>query len=360
MSARCASRTRWAGAMMCVVLLLVACSGGAAVSVPGLSYKSTTASAEADPLANYSLTGDTTPVLDPSIIRWGTTYSMFSTDVSSQTAGPSLPIRCSQDEVKWTRCGSVFASVPGWVTTAVPGVAGLWAPDVTYWNGLYRVYYSGSTLYSQRSVIGVATNVTLDATDPRYKWVDQGEVLGSVPGDDFNAIDPSVMVDADGRIWMNYGSYWSGVKQIELDPATGKVLAGAVRYDLATRPGVANNPIEGASMVRHGNYYYLFVSVDYCCNSSVATNNYKQAVGRATSPHGPFVDTNGTPMMSGGGTVLLDHDAVWNAAGGGTAYIDPDTGESLLVFHAMKTTENYARYGWLKQISWQNDWPVLQ
>ncbi len=65
---------------------------------------------------------------------------------------------------------------------AVPGVVGLWAPDVTYWGGLYRVYYSGSTLNSQRSVIGVATNVTLDPNDPRYEWVDQGEVLGSRAG----------------------------------------------------------------------------------------------------------------------------------------------------------------------------------
>jgi beta-xylosidase len=55
--------------------------------------------------------------------------------------------------------------------------------------------------------------------------------------------------------------------------------------------------------VARNGYYYLFVSMDYCCNPSYLTDNYKEAVGRATSPHGPFVDMSGTPMLSGGGTV---------------------------------------------------------
>lgn len=331
------------------------------MSSAGLSYRlSATGSPETDPLANYSLVGDTGPIHDPSIIRSGATYYMFTTDVIGVRPEPSLPMRCSQDEVTWTACGGVFPGIPGWLRAAVPGILGLWAPDVTYWGGLYRVYYSGSTLNSQRSVIGVATNVTLDPSDPRYRWVDQGEVLASQPGEDFNAIDPNVLLDTDGRIWMNFGSYWSGIKQMELDPATGKVLQGAVRHDLATRPGVVNDPIEGASMVRHGDFYYLFVSVDYCCNGDVSTDNYKEAMGRSTSPQGPFVDINGTPMMSGGGTVILDRDTIWNAPGGATAYVDPENGESLLVFHALKMTEGGAMYGWLKHISWQNDWPVLQ
>ena len=58
--------------------------------------------------------------------------------------------------------------------------------------------------------------------------------------------------------------------------------------------------VEGSYVYHHGGYYYLFVSVDYCCNAALASNNYKEAVGRSTSPHGPFVDEDGTPMMRGG------------------------------------------------------------
>jgi arabinan endo-1,5-alpha-L-arabinosidase len=137
-------------------------------------------------------------------------------------------------------------------------------------------------------------------------------------------------------------------------------LAGAPLASLATRPGVVNDPIEGASIVQHGNFYYLFVSVDYCCNADVATDNYKEMVGRSTSHEGPFVDENGVPMMSGGGTVILDAQGMWNAPGGATAYVDSQSGESILVFHALKMTENGAMYLWMKHISWQNDWPVLQ
>lgn len=84
--------------------------------------------------------------------------------------------------------------------------------------------------------------------------------------------------------------------------------------------------------MRHGNYYYLFASVDYCCEATAAEDNYKEAVGRSTSPYGPFVDHAGISMLNGGGTVLLEGNAAWNAPGGATAYIDASTGESLLVF----------------------------
>jgi arabinan endo-1,5-alpha-L-arabinosidase len=122
---------------------------------------------------------------------------------------------------------------------------------------------------------------------------------------------------------------------------------------------VPNNPIEGASIVHHGDFYYLFVSVDYCCDANVSDDNYKEAVGRSASPQGPFVDMDGTPMMNGGGTVILEAQGTWNAPGGATAYVDAATGESVLVFHALKMTEVGAPYLWGKQISWQNDWPVL-
>jgi arabinan endo-1,5-alpha-L-arabinosidase len=209
-------------------------------------------------------------------------------------------------------------------------------------------------------VIGLATNTTLDPADPDYKWVDRGLVLESKDGDDFNALDPSILAETDG-VWLTFGSYWTGIKQRQIDPATGKLLASnPTRYELATRPGVPDNPIEGASLVRHGNYYYLFVSVDFCCEQNVAANNYKQAVGRSTSRHGPFVDENGTPMMNGGGTVLLQGDSNWGAPGGGTAYIDVKSGESLIIFHAHNLAKNGHPYQWVKSLQWVNDWPLIE
>ncbi len=338
------------------IYLLFAC--GCSATIEGhLSYDAEASNA----LANYSQAGDVAPVLDPSIMRQGSTYFAFSTDVGSAPTISHLPIRCSQDKVNWSACGAVFpGGVPAWIAGNVPGLTGLWAPDISYFNGLYHVYYCGSTLGSNRSVIGLATNTTLDPADPSYQWVDRGPVLASNPGDDFNAIDPNILVDSDNSVWLTYGSYWTGIKQRQIDPQTGMLLgSNSRRYDLATRPGVPNNPIEGASMVRHGGYYYLFVSVDYCCQATLAQDNYKEAMGRSTSVHGPFVDEAGTPMLNGGGTVLLEGNAAWNAPGGGTAYVDASSGESLLIFHVQNLSEGGAPYQWVKTLDWVNDWPVI-
>jgi len=348
----------WRAASVCLLslCLLTLCSCG--VTLLGhLSY----AIEASDPLAHYSLTGDTLPVLDPSMIRQGSTYYSFSTDVAGFPTGSNLPIHCSQDRVNWTACGSVFPQgIPAWVQDSVPGVVGLWAPDISYFNGEYHLYYNGSLLHTQQTVIGLVTNATLDPKDSAYKWVDRGQVLESSPGDDFNALDPTILVDQDGSVWLTYGSYWSGIKQRQIDPDTGMLLASnPMRYDLATRPGVPHNPIEGASLVRRGGYYYLFVSVDYCCEANTSTNNYKQAVGRSTSPHGPFVDEDGTPMMNGGGTVLIEGDSNWGAPGGGTAFIDAGNGDSLIIFHAHNLAKSGHPYQWLKKLDWLNGWPII-
>lgn len=322
-----------------------------------LSYAAETV----DPLATYSQIGDTGPVLDPSIIRQGSTYYAFSTDVAGYPGNGNIPIHCSQDKINWVACGSVFPNgMPDWIPRKVPGVIGLWAPDISFFNGEYHLYYNGSKLHTQETVIGLATNTTLDPTDPDYKWVDRGMVLQSKKGDDFNALDPTILIDSDKSVWLTYGSYWSGIKQRQIDAVTGMLLtSNPTRYDLATRPGVPHNPIEGASLVHHGSYYYLFVSVDYCCEQNNADNNYKQAVGRSLSPHGPFVDEAGARMMNGGGTVLLKGDSIWNAPGGGTAFFDSDSGESLIVFHAHNLDKSNTPYQWVKTLKWEDNWPVI-
>jgi len=346
---------RATGLCLVSVCLLLLCSCAARLTGQ-LSY-----AVQSNSLRGYLLAGSVDPVLDPSIMRQDATYYEFNTDVAGFPGSGHLPIHCSQDKVHWIACGSVFpGAMPQWITDDVPGISGLWAPDVSYFDGLYHIYYCGSTLGSNRTVIGLATNTTLNPSDPGYQWLDRGLVLESYPGDDFNALDPNIMVDTDGSVWLTFGSYWTGIKQRRIDPETGMLQASnPTQYDLASRPGVPHNPIEGASLVRHGNYYYLFVSVDYCCKATMAEDNYKQAVGRSTSPHGPFVDEQGTPMLNGGGTVLLEGNSQWNAPGGGTAYIDPSTGESLIVFHAQNIAKAGVPFVWVNNLNWVNGWPQI-
>lgn len=315
---------------------------------------------ETTPLENNSVAGAIGPVHDPSIILEKGTYYLFSSDPVHPAAGQYLSVRCSEDKLTWTSCGQVFTRLPDWVPAAVPGVSVLWAPDISYFHGAYHLYYAASTAGSQTSVIGLATNTTLDPADPNFQWVDRGPVLASHAGDDFNAIDPNILIDSNQRVWLTYGSYWTGIKQREIDPATGMLLAAnPVRLELASRPGTVDDAIEGASLIQHGGFYYLFLSADHCCENQTAQDDYKQIVGRSTSPNGPFLDAQGAPLSEGGGSILIQGNAAWIAPGGGTAYLDPNTGDSLLVFHALDMANGATPTLWIKTIQWQNDWPVL-
>jgi arabinan endo-1,5-alpha-L-arabinosidase len=333
------------------------------VKVTDSSGASATASlsvviAVASPLTNYEFSGDTSPVHDPSIIRQNSTYYMFSTDASSSQGG-FIPIRCSTDKIAWRACGYVFATLPAWISGAVPQATGIWAPDVSYFNNSYHVYYAASSFGSNVSAIGLATNTTLDSTDPNYHWSDQGLILQSSVSDNFNAIDPNILIDAGGLVWLNYGSFWTGIYQRQIDPTTGQIQSGSATYHLAERASnVSNDPIEAASLVYDNGFYYLFVSWDYCCEANPAQSDYKIVVGRGTSPNGPFIDESGVDLAAGGGTILLQGDATWAGPGGQTAYVDP-TGGDLIVFHALLLSQNGLDFLFVRSLSWTNGWPVI-
>jgi arabinan endo-1,5-alpha-L-arabinosidase len=189
-------------------------------------------------------------------------------------------------------------------------------------------------------------------------------VLQSYASDNFNAIDPSVLVDTDStgtvtHVWMTYGSFWGGIYERELDPVTGKLsTTNTAITNLATRPAVTYDPIEGSSLVKHNGFYYLFVSFDYCCSNPISSADYKIAVGRSTSPNGPFVDQSGTAMTNGGGSILLSSGQLWTAPGGQTVYIDP-VGGDLITFHALSVAQNYLDYLFVEPITWVSDWPQI-
>ena len=347
----------WAGAAACGLCLLL--TSGCSRHSPTLAptrYGSTG-------LATNPLRGDIVPVHDPSVIHAGDTWYAFTTDLPFTHEPHFLPIRCSPNAVTWQRCGYVFEALPDWVRRQVPAAVGLWAPEVVYFGGVYHLYYAASSLGSQQSAIGLATNTTLDRANSTYRWVDQGEVLSSHQGDNFNAIDPAVLIDEHSpakEMWLTYGSFWSGIKQRRLDPATGRLSAADTHtYALAARPRDPRHAIEGASMMQHDGWYYLFVSVGLCCEIPIERDTYRQLVGRSRSVHGPFAGEDGSSMLKGGGTVLLDSNSLWLAPGGASVYDNPGAGETLVTFHALKRSENGALYLWIKRFAWKNDWPVL-
>jgi arabinan endo-1,5-alpha-L-arabinosidase len=140
----------------------------------------------------------------------------------------------------------------------------------------YHLYYSVSSFGSRNSAIGLATTRTLDPSSPEYRWTDEGMVLRSYQEkDDWNAIDPNLVLEGD-RAWLVWGSFWGGIKMRRVDPSSGK-LSGAdeTMHSLSSRPREQpiNGSVEAPFIVRHGDYWYLFVSFDRCCRGAESTYN---------------------------------------------------------------------------------------
>lgn len=232
---------------------------------------------------------------DPSsIVQCKDAYYVFYT-------GRGVPSYHSKDLVKWERGPAVFATAPEWIATVVPENRNMsyWAPDVMKLGDRYLLYYSVSTMGKMTSGIGLATNPTLDPSDPAYHWTDQGVVVRTQEGAGYNAIDPAVFHDRDGRLWLTFGSYWSGIKLIELDPQTGKRIApDSKQFSLA-----GNDSIEASYLCRHDDYYYLFVNWGSCCQGPKSTYNIR--IGRSKTVTGPYLDKAGVDLLQRGGSVFL-------------------------------------------------------
>jgi hypothetical protein len=284
---------------------------------------------------------------DPTIIKQGRYYYAFITgDIGTRTY---LPMKRSTDLLHWTELGPVFTTPPAWVVAELGLTPGdFWAPDITYFAGEYHLYYAASSFGTNNSVIGLATSKTLDPADPAYGWNDRGLVFRSSPADNFNAIDPEVVLDGP-RAWLAFGSFWDGIKMRRLDRRTGMLSTEDITlYSLASRGGAS---IEGASIVRHGGFYYLFASLDFCCRG--IQSDYRVVVGRSRSITGPYADQAGTPMLAGGGTELLRGYNEFRGPGGGDVYGD------FYAHHYYDLYDNGAPKLSIRRISWAGGWPAL-
>jgi len=234
-------------------------------------------------------------VHDPStIVKCESEYWLFYT-------GRGVQSYHSRDLMTWKRGPQVFTSAPAWTHEAVPAHFGnsFWAPDVMRVGDRYLLYYAISTFGKKVSAIGLATTPTLNPNDPKFGWQDEGEVIRSTSTNNFNTIDPAIFHDTNGTLWLSFGSFWSGIKLIQLDPKTGKRIAP----DSPIYPLAHWDSIEASYLYQHDGYYYLFLNWGACCRGTNST--YEIRVGRSKEVTGPYLDQTGIDMQKGGGTLVL-------------------------------------------------------
>lgn len=323
-------------------------------------------------------------VHDPVMIESEGTYYLYNT-------GNGIGFYSSPDLENWEFHGSIFEEAPEWTYDVNPEFQNhMWAPDITYHDGTYYLYYSVSAFGRNSSAIAVATNSTLDPSDPDYEWTDHGPVIRSVPGRDmWNAIDPAIAYDDEGNPWMSFGSFWMGLKIFKLDesmkkpavPQQWRTIASRERdfkvderdagdaanpeldYEelytedlLESNRNMENGAIEAPYIFKKNGWYYLFASWDRCCRG--LDSSYKVVVGRSKNIDGPYLDKSDQKMIHGGGTLIAKETDSWAAVGHPAAYTFNDT--DYLVAHAYDKDDEGRPKLILAEITWDEDgWPSV-
>jgi arabinan endo-1,5-alpha-L-arabinosidase len=277
---------------------------------------------------------------DPTLIKEGSIWWSPST-------GTGLAMKYSSDGLAWNNGIQIFAKELSWWRTYAPNMGSndVWAPDIQYYNGRYYMFYSVSEFGKNNSAIGLTSCSSIATGD----WRDDGVVISSKSGTNaYNAIDPNMVIDADGKPWLVFGSWFDGLHVVRLNSSTWKP-SGTI-YSIAYKSG----GIEGGSMIYKDGYYYLFASIGVCCQGVNST--YKIVYGRSTSITGPFVDKNGVSMSSGGGTILDSGNARWVGPGGQDVY---KNGSSYVIArHAYDANNNGAPTLLISDLNFSSGWPT--
>ena len=260
------------------------------------------------------------PGHDPSMVRFEDGYALMSTN-------NNLQLWTSEDAYTWRDHKSTVSGVPQWAYTYAPKTEGIWAPDLFYMNGEYRVYYCVSEFGVRNSAIGYQATTSIMPGTNGYGWKDHGHVFHTKQGtDSYNAIDADVVKDTEGNYWMAFGSFGLGIQLIKLDATTGyQASDDKTVYNIARRTSKESGGAEeGPSLIEHNGQYFLFTAWDKCCQqgANIEQTTYKTAYGRADKVTGPYKDRAGYSMASGGGTILLERYGRYVGPGGGEAFQD--------------------------------------
>ncbi|MFP4199465.1 MAG: family 43 glycosylhydrolase [Halanaerobium sp.] len=290
---------------------------------------------------NIKLKGDL-KAHDPALVKENDKWWLFHT-------GKGVGVKSSADLKNWKKEESILDKPLIWWSDYVENFDrenDVWAPDLEYFNGRWWLYYSVSEFGTNNSLIGLLSADSIEEGN----WKDEGLVITSAAGKEYNTIDPNLFIDPEGKPWLVFGSWFDGIKLVKIDSKTMKTK-GEI-YSLARRSvhGRAAG-VEAPSLTYRDGYYYLFTSIDHCCRGR--KSDYKIAYGRSKNIKGPYVDKNNLSLLNGGGTILTAGDEKYIGHGGQDLY-----NNSQLVHHAYHRKNGEYRF-FIKKLDWKDGWPTL-
>jgi beta-xylosidase len=249
---------------------------------------------------------------DPAVILANRTYWAYSTG----SAGRNLQVISSPDLSTWSAPTDPLPVLPSWATAGLT-----WAPGVIDIGGTYVMYYTVHDPTLGHQCISVATSST-----PRGPFTDASSgplICQSANG---GSIDPNPYLDpATGSLVLLWKSDDNSIGNPThlwgqpLAPNGLSLAPGSSPSLLLTESARWQSPtVEGPTVVRNGNRYYLFYSasnyassssgIGYAVASSVLGRYSNQSLfgpwlgtrGNATGPQGPwvFVDASGATRLA--------------------------------------------------------------
>lgn len=286
---------------------------------------------------------------DPTMIEANGTYYRFWT-------GENIPSAQSTNLTNWQDARAVYTSgYSAWVDEWLTGIAGEtfnfpWAPDVSRFAGKYHIYSSFSAKFGDN--ISCITHLSTDDI-ARGNWTDLGPVICTKGNETYNAIDADVGIDAEGKPWLAFGSFWDGILGMELTSDGSRASSTLTRLAWA-------NEIEAPVLFYRCGFYYLFVTWGLCCpgeGRSISQLTYRVAVGRSKNVMGPYVDRSGKAMLDGGGTLMVQGDHTnWAAAGHSDVMV---SGHRIYhLYHAYKQSNGNAQLRIVEMPFDEEQWPV--
>jgi beta-xylosidase len=271
---------------------------------------------------------------DPSIIRVDNVY--YATGTSSEWA-PYYPIYRSSNLKDWRLSGYVFDKAPEWTTGS------FWAPEYYKIGDTYFVYYTARRKADNRSFIGVATSKY-----PDHGFTDHGVIIEHGK----EAIDPFIFNDG-GQLYITFKAYGLDDRPIEL--LGYKLSADGLKTEgesFSLLKDSSRAGMEGQSILKKDNYYYLFYSAGNCCGQGCS---YAVNVARSANFKGPYELFSGNPILS--------ENEAWKCMGHGT-FVSAENGNMYYLHHAYnkKSTVFTGREGLLSELGWQGPagWPTLK
>lgn len=275
---------------------------------------------------------------DPSVIRAGEDYWATTT---SGTWEPEFPILHSRDLINWEVVGAVFQKRPAWAARD------FWAPEISEDGGRFFVYYTA------RKKGGPLCVAVATSTNPAGPYMDRGTLVCQ----DIGSIDAMAVRDERGDrylIWKEDGNSRNQPTPLWAQKLSddGTKLVGSkhelIRNDPKTWEG---GVVEGAFVLRRGEWFYLFYSGNLCCGRRC---NYALGVARSRKLLGPWEKNPANPILA--------ENKTWQCPGHGSIVRDKE-GREFLLYHAYRKSEEafyIGREALLDRVTWSGDnWPRI-